>query len=264
MQYQNGIYPKSSEFSSHDEETAYYMHRFNIQRDPAIEAEIARLDARLKTLQLKHRLNQDKNPVSYASPGRYLNTNEMAMLELKCSEDNIITDYEELYQDEAFQHHDRVLTQSQSPNVCALADGMGAGEYININEALTSAGGTFVLGFFSTGNSTNRYIGIWYKTISKQTVIWIANRENPLAKNSHGVFGLGDDGNIVLLQGRKKVAWSSNATIAKLVMNSTLQCSGNLVLRHGDAGNVLLGLGTLRNQSHTQRKETQEIYVVRQ
>ncbi|KAL7216146.1 hypothetical protein ACSBR1_028151 [Camellia fascicularis] len=57
---------------------------------------------------------------------------------------------------------------------------------------------------------------------NKQTVIRIANRENPRAKNSHGVFGLGDDGNNVLLHGRKKVAWSSNATIVKLVMNSTV------------------------------------------
>ncbi|XP_028070322.1 G-type lectin S-receptor-like serine/threonine-protein kinase At2g19130 [Camellia sinensis] len=83
---------------------------------------------------------------------------------------------------------------------------------------------------------------VYTDSISKQTVIWVANRENQLAKNSHGVFGLGDDGNIVLLHGGKKVIWSSNATIAKLAMNSTVTVlldTGNLVLRHGETGTVL-------------------------
>ncbi|GMP67004.1 hypothetical protein CsSME_00027135 [Camellia sinensis var. sinensis] len=105
--------------------------------------------------------------------------------------------------------------------VGASEDSIRAGKSININEALTSAGGNFALGFF---------------------IIWVANRENLLAKNSHGVFGLGDDGNIVLLHGGKKVIWSSNATIAKLAMNSTVTVlldTGNLVLRHGETGTVL-------------------------
>ncbi|KAL7185679.1 hypothetical protein ACSBR2_027603 [Camellia fascicularis] len=135
-----------------------------------------------------------------------------------------------------------IITSSFLLSVGASEDSIRAGESININEALTSAGGNFALGFFSPGNSMSRYIGIWYKTIPKQTVIWVANRENPLAKNSHGVFGLGNDGNIVLLHGGKKVIWSSNATIAKLAMNSTVTVlldTGNLVLRHGETGTVL-------------------------
>ncbi|KAL7185666.1 hypothetical protein ACSBR2_027590 [Camellia fascicularis] len=40
------------------------------------------------------------------------------------------------------------------------------------------------------------------QTISKQTVIWVANRENPLAQNSTAVFRLGDDGNLVIFDGR--------------------------------------------------------------
>ncbi|THG14293.1 hypothetical protein TEA_008871 [Camellia sinensis var. sinensis] len=96
-----------------------------------------------------------------------------------------------------------------------------AGESIRINQTSTSAGGNFALGFFNPGNSTNRYLGIWYKTISEQTVIWVAHRDN-LAKNSHGVFGLGDDGNLVLFDGRRRIVWSSNATTANLAMNSTI------------------------------------------
>ncbi|CAL5342503.1 unnamed protein product [Camellia sinensis] len=111
-------------------------------------------------------------------------------------------------------------------------DSIRAGESININEALTSAGGNFALGFFSLGISMNSNL---------QTNSYMS-REYPLAKNSHGVFGFDDDGNIVLLHGGKKVIWSSNATIAKLAMNSTVTMlldTGNLVLRHGQTGTVL-------------------------
>ncbi|XP_028103670.1 receptor-like serine/threonine-protein kinase SD1-8 [Camellia sinensis] len=94
-----------------------------------------------------------------------------------------------------------ILSSSLFP-VCASEDILRAGESLNSNQTLTSAGGNFALGFFSPGNSTNRYIGIWYKTISKQTVIWVANSENPLAQNSTAVFRLGDDGNLVIFYGR--------------------------------------------------------------
>ncbi|CAL5342500.1 unnamed protein product [Camellia sinensis] len=119
-----------------------------------------------------------------------------------------------------------IITSSFLLPVGASEESIRAGESINNNETLTSAGGNFALGFFSPGNSMNRYIGIWYNTISKQTVIWVANRENPLAKISHGFL----------------LVWSSNATIAKLAMNSTVAVlldTGNLVLRHGETGTVL-------------------------
>ncbi|CAL5403549.1 unnamed protein product [Camellia sinensis] len=118
-----------------------------------------------------------------------------------------------------------------------VEDILRAGESINTNQTLTSAGGNFALGFFSPGNSTNRYIGIWYKTISKQTVIWVANRENPLAQNSTAVFRLGDDGNLVIFDRRGQVVWKINAPILNLAINSTvaqLSDNGNLVLRLGD------------------------------
>ncbi|XP_028079843.1 G-type lectin S-receptor-like serine/threonine-protein kinase At1g11303 [Camellia sinensis] len=129
-----------------------------------------------------------------------------------------------------------ILSSSLFP-VCASEDILRAGESINTNQTLTSAGGNFALGFFSPGNSTNRYIGIWYKTISKQTVIWVANRENLLAQNSTAVFRLGDDGNLVIFYGRGQVVWSTNATILILAIDSTvaqLSDNGNLVLRLGD------------------------------
>ncbi|KAL7185673.1 hypothetical protein ACSBR2_027597 [Camellia fascicularis] len=120
-----------------------------------------------------------------------------------------------------------ILSSSLFP-VCASEDILRAGESLNSNQTLTSAGGNFELGFFSPGNSTNRYIGIWYKTISKQTVIWVANRENPLAQNSTAVFRLGDDGNLVIFDGRGQVEsenWTAKPSILMEGDEIYLSCS---------------------------------------
>ena len=45
---------------------------------------------------------------------------------------------------------------------------------------LVSNGGSFKLGFFTPGNSNNCYSGIWYKDIPDKTVVWVANRLNPI------------------------------------------------------------------------------------
>lgn len=49
-------------------------------------------------------------------------------------------------------------------------------------ETVTSNDGAFKLGFFSPGNTSNRYVGIWY--LSESNVIWVANRGQPLEDSS--------------------------------------------------------------------------------
>ncbi|CAN1179571.1 G-type lectin S-receptor-like serine/threonine-protein kinase At1g11300 [Linum perenne] len=50
---------------------------------------------------------------------------------------------------------------------------------------------TFALGFFSPDqNPIRRYLGIWYHGVSKQTVVWVANRDSPL-NDSSGRLTLG-------------------------------------------------------------------------
>uniref|UniRef100_A0A2N9F471 Receptor-like serine/threonine-protein kinase n=1 Tax=Fagus sylvatica TaxID=28930 RepID=A0A2N9F471_FAGSY len=109
------------------------------------------------------------------------------------------------------------ITQSQS-----LSDSEGS--------TLISKDARFVLGFFSPGNSTNRYFGIWYNNIPVRTVVWVANRLNPIHDLS-GMFMVNSSGNLVLLSQNKTVAWSAKPT--KLALNPILQLldSGNLVLR---------------------------------
>ncbi|KAL4554958.1 hypothetical protein LXL04_037568 [Taraxacum kok-saghyz] len=55
---------------------------------------------------------------------------------------------------------------------------------IRYGETIVSPQETFELGFFNSGNSTNYYIGIWYKKISTRNVVWVANRNTPLTNTS--------------------------------------------------------------------------------
>lgn len=120
----------------------------------------------------------------------------------------------------------------------AAVDTITSSQYIKDPEAVVSAGNKFKLGFFSPGNSTNRYVGIWYSNISVTTPVWIANRNKPL-NDSSGIMTISEDGNIVVLDGRKEILWSSN--VSNGVSNSSAQLTddGNVILRGGEIGNSL-------------------------
>ncbi|KAK2987251.1 hypothetical protein RJ640_017554 [Escallonia rubra] len=102
---------------------------------------------------------------------------------------------------------------------------------INENGTLVSPRGKFKLGFFSPGSSKKRYMGIWYNNIPNQTIVWVANRENPLNDTS-GVLKIGSDGNLLLLDGTEQVVWSTKIqNISSVTTALQLLDSGNLVLR---------------------------------
>ncbi|KAJ8628265.1 hypothetical protein MRB53_021572 [Persea americana] len=118
------------------------------------------------------------------------------------------------------------------PN-CTSIDTITPSQSLRDGETLISAGENFVLGFFSPGNSsTNRYVGIWYHKIPDQTVVWTANRENPV-RNSSGVLII-KGGNLVLVDGEhsnnSNTLWSTNVSTAANYSSATLTDSGNLVL----------------------------------
>ncbi|XP_059285048.1 G-type lectin S-receptor-like serine/threonine-protein kinase SD1-13 [Lycium ferocissimum] len=99
---------------------------------------------------------------------------------------------------------------------------------------MVSASGSFALRFFTPGNSTFTYLGIWYNTIPEQTVVWVANGESPIPQNCTAVFTIGVGGNFVILDAKGKLIWSSNVSSTPgLASNSTagaLLENENLVL----------------------------------
>ena len=101
---------------------------------------------------------------------------------------------------------------------------------------LVSKDGGFALGFFSPGNSTNRYLGIWYNNITVKTVVWVANRLNPISDSS-GMLMLNSSGSLVLLSQNTTVAWLANSTKEARSPVVELLDSGNLVLREENEGN---------------------------
>ncbi|KAH6775705.1 S-locus lectin protein kinase family protein [Perilla frutescens var. hirtella] len=101
-------------------------------------------------------------------------------------------------------------------------------------ESLISSGGIFELGFFSPNNSENRYVGIWYKKITVKTVVWIANRNNPLTDRS-GMLRVIDSGALLLLNATNTTIWSTDSnnntsSSKQIAFVARLLDSGNLVV----------------------------------
>ncbi|KAF8023942.1 hypothetical protein BT93_F1215 [Corymbia citriodora subsp. variegata] len=112
-------------------------------------------------------------------------------------------------------------------------DSISSGQSLSDGETLSSSGQIFELGFFSPGNSKNRFLGIWYK-ITPETVVWVANRNNPLA-STNGTLTISNDGALVLLNQSKRVIWSSNSSRTLRNQVAQLLDSGNLVLRENSS-----------------------------
>ncbi|KAI5389877.1 hypothetical protein KIW84_075256 [Lathyrus oleraceus] len=110
------------------------------------------------------------------------------------------------------------------------------------DQTLVSKDGNFELGFFNIGNSSNYYIGMWYKKISTRTYVWVANRDYPVSDKTSSKLVI-SDGNLVLLDQSKNLVWSTNlsSTSSNSVV-AVLLDTGNLILSnrpHASASQAL-------------------------
>nr|KYP55938.1 Putative serine/threonine-protein kinase receptor [Cajanus cajan] len=118
-------------------------------------------------------------------------------------------------------------------------DSLAMGQSIREGDTLVSAGGIIEVGFFSPGNSTRRYLGIWYTNVSPFTVVWVANRNTPL-ENKSGVLKLNERGILVLLNGTNNTIWKSNISTKAVNKNNPIARpldTGNFVVRNGEGTN---------------------------
>ncbi|XP_035547506.1 G-type lectin S-receptor-like serine/threonine-protein kinase At1g11410 [Juglans regia] len=107
------------------------------------------------------------------------------------------------------------LTQNQS-----IKDG----------QTLISKKKNFSIGFFSPTNSNFRYLGIWFTKVTEQTLVWVANRNDPF-NDSSGVLSINQDGNLVLHDSFNRSIWSTNVSVqGQASTTAQLLDSGNLVL----------------------------------
>ncbi|XP_031276710.1 G-type lectin S-receptor-like serine/threonine-protein kinase At1g11410 [Pistacia vera] len=111
---------------------------------------------------------------------------------------------------------------------------------IKDGDEIVSIGKIFALGFFSPGNSMKRYVGIWYYQVSEPTIVWVANRDNPVNDTS-GILSINTHGNLALFGSNETVpVWSTNipVTSAKNTVAHLLD-SGNLILLRNDTKKLL-------------------------
>ncbi|XVF04048.1 hypothetical protein REPUB_Repub05bG0047300 [Reevesia pubescens] len=121
--------------------------------------------------------------------------------------------------------------------VSIAADTLNAADQsIRDGETIVSVGGRFELGFFTPGSSTKRFLGIWYRNISVQTVVWVANREAPL-KDLSGVLKLTNQGILVLLNHSGSTIWYSNSSRSARNPVAELLDSGNLIVKEENDNN---------------------------
>ncbi|XP_062082927.1 G-type lectin S-receptor-like serine/threonine-protein kinase At4g27290 [Humulus lupulus] len=134
-----------------------------------------------------------------------------------------------------------VLRLFLSVTTFAVVDTIRPSEFMGDNTTLVSIEGGFELGFFTPGNSKNRFLGIWYKNISVQTVVWVANRCEPIINDSSGTLTIDDSGNVVLFSGQKNkrvVVWSTRSLKQARKPLVQLLDNGNLVLRDEEDENT--------------------------
>ncbi|BAT84343.1 hypothetical protein VIGAN_04168200 [Vigna angularis var. angularis] len=103
-------------------------------------------------------------------------------------------------------------------------------------ETLSSKDGNFTFGFFTPPNSSDRYVGIWWKPQS--TVVWVANRNQSL-NDSSGVVTFSEDGNLVVLNGQNHVIWSTSVPNISTNTSAQLSDGGKLELTETTTGNSL-------------------------
>ncbi|XP_039001505.1 receptor-like serine/threonine-protein kinase SD1-6 [Hibiscus syriacus] len=104
------------------------------------------------------------------------------------------------------------------------------GQPITYPNTIISVGGRFELGFFSPGNTSKYYVGIWHK-VSNRSIVWVANREYPFPGQSLNL-SISDDGKLVISDDR--TVYDVTGGITNRNTYAQLLDSGNLaLLDHG-------------------------------
>ncbi|MQL69189.1 hypothetical protein Taro_001521 [Colocasia esculenta] len=121
-------------------------------------------------------------------------------------------------------------------SISAAADTIAPGDLFGDGDSLISANGRFRLGFFTPSRSKFRYLGIWYNTISVQTIVWVANRELGVPDLS-GVLSISRSGNLVLSGSNGTIYWSTDAATGLVKPVARLLNTSNFVITGDSGGN---------------------------
>ncbi|KAJ4745366.1 Serine/threonine-protein kinase [Rhynchospora pubera] len=107
---------------------------------------------------------------------------------------------------------------------------------LSAQETLVSSSGVFTLGFFPAGKY--KYLGIWYTKISQQTVVWVANRDNPINDTSSVLTISSNGSNLQLQSSSNNVLWSTGISANLVNPFAQLLDTGNFVLKENNTDNI--------------------------
>ncbi|KAI5331029.1 hypothetical protein L3X38_021155 [Prunus dulcis] len=97
-----------------------------------------------------------------------------------------------------------------SQHYCAEVYNITSSQPLAQGQTLVSPGHIFELGFFSPSNNSenNKYVGIWHKNIYPQKVVWVANREKPIAAaDTLASLTISSNGNLELIDGKQSTSF---------------------------------------------------------
>ncbi|SPT20201.1 unnamed protein product [Triticum aestivum] len=114
---------------------------------------------------------------------------------------------------------------------CQSNDQLTHAKPLSAGDTLISKRGDFALGFFSPNSSnTSLYLGIWYHNIPGRTVVWTANRDDPIAATSSPTLAITNSSGLVLSDSQGRSPWAVKNNITGLRVTAVLLDSGNFVL----------------------------------
>ncbi|PRQ54941.1 putative protein kinase RLK-Pelle-DLSV family [Rosa chinensis] len=104
-------------------------------------------------------------------------------------------------------------------------------------DTLVSPSSIFELGFFSPNGSASKYVGIWHKNISPRKVVWVANREKPIAvTGSLASLRISSNGSLELVDGKHNSLWSTTDVTSEVSSSNTSSVAALLL----DSGNFIV------------------------
>nr|XP_028959078.1 G-type lectin S-receptor-like serine/threonine-protein kinase At1g61390 [Malus domestica] len=122
---------------------------------------------------------------------------------------------------------------------CAEVYEISPAQPLSEGQTLVSPRHVFELGFFSPNNNSGnkKYVGIWHKSIFPRKVVWVANREKPIAaSDTLASLRISSMGNLELVDGKQNPLWSTNISVLSNGSAASLLDTGNFVVKDDDVG----------------------------
>ncbi|RCV27661.1 hypothetical protein SETIT_5G342300v2 [Setaria italica] len=111
----------------------------------------------------------------------------------------------------------------------AIPERIFQNQSISDGQTLVSTSKNFVLGFFTPGASRHRYVGVWHKDDPERTVVWVANRSNPLQDNL-GILKFDNSSNLIVSDGKGN-SFAVAYGVGVQDLEAAILDNGNFVLR---------------------------------